>query len=523
VLKRTRTLSGVSVVATLTASYPCRNQCLYCPEENKMPKSYLSNEPAVMRAIKLDFDPYLQVQKRIGALELNGHDASKVELIIMGGTFSHLPVLYQYWFVLNCFLAANAFSGSKKNSKVRALNLEAKNILKKYFLRAKEEMFVAGRSLTKNKKKIKPSSKIAEKEKDCFLKDDGKILAKIKMALLAAQKENQIAKHRIVGLTLETRPDSINLKELVRFRKLGCTRVEIGVQSVFTRVLKKNERGHGRQEIIKATQLLKELGFKINYHLMPGLWGSSFKLDQKLFGEVFSNQVFRPDMLKIYPCVVVAGSPLFSIWQQGLYHPYSNDELFRLLAFVKKRIPRYVRIARVIRDIPTDSIVAGPNIPNLREMLKKRGVVCQCIRCREAGRIVWEKSAPVKLKRTNYKASGGQEIFLEFLTKEALHAFLRLRIPAFILKKKPTPLKELKGAAMIREVHSYGQVAPIGEKIKGTSQHQGFGKRLIKEAEKIVKEEYKLKKIAVIAAEGTKEYYFSLGFKEEGLYLMKEI
>ncbi|MBU2025918.1 MAG: tRNA uridine(34) 5-carboxymethylaminomethyl modification radical SAM/GNAT enzyme Elp3 [Patescibacteria group bacterium] len=501
VLKRTRTLSGVSVVAVLTRDYPCGSDCLYCPEEKQMPKSYLSNEPAVMRAIRLDFSPYWQMNKRLEVLEYNGHDVSKVELIVMGGTFSHLPKIYQYWFIKECFRGANEYTGLDNKEKFKKI--------KEPFSKGKdfEKLNILRRELDKEKRK------------------------------------NIKAGCRIVGLTLETRPDAVTITELKRFRELGCTRVEIGAQSIYGKVLKKNRRGHGRQAIIRATAYLKEMGFKINYHIMPGLLGSNLKMDEAMFLELFSCADFRPDMLKIYPCVVTKEADLYDLWKRGKYAPYTNKQLAGLLARIKRRIPQYVRIARLIRDIPTVSIKAGPNIPNLRDVLKSKGVKCRCIRCREAGRSLvvscGGKKEKIFLDRLDYRASGGKEIFLQFVSgkEKRLHAFLRLRIPAFVLARKEArgrrralglgakkaPEKELAGCGIIREVHSYGQVAPVGRKIKGTSQHRGFGKRLIRRAEKITRDEFLLKKIAVIAACGTKDYYFGLGYKEEGNYMTKEL
>jgi elongator complex protein 3 len=475
VLKKTRSLSGVAVVAALTKDYPCKNDCLYCPSEAKMPKSYLSNEPAVMRAIRLNFNPYHQVKKRIEVLAYNGHNTSKLELIIMGGTFSHLPEKYQYWFILNCYKAANDFSLKKKKKQ------------KSHSIKLKKQALI----------------ELIKQEK----------------------KKNITAKKRIVGLTLETRPDTINLKELTKYRFLGCTRVEIGVQSIDDKVLELNQRGHDTKTTIKATKLLKNLGFKINYHLMPGLYGSNFKKDLQMFKDLFLTKKaenFQPDMLKIYPCVVNEYAELYELWQKKKYRPYTNQELEKLIIEIKKIIPPYVRITRLIRDIPTSSISAGPDIPNLRQILQNKKIVCRCIRCREIGRVPKNKDLNLKLNRLDYKASGGQEIFLEFISskKNNLHAFLRLRIPS---NPKNPSIKELKNASIIREIHSYGMLAPVGQKLKDTSQHKGLGKKLIKEAEKITKQEFKLKKTAVIAAEGTKEYYRKLGFRDKGLYMVKPI
>ena len=249
--RKIRTQSGVAVVAVLTKAYPCPGKCLYCPTEKEMPKSYLSNEPAVMRAINAHFNPYREVQDRLRSLEINGHKTDKIELIVMGGTFSSLPKNYQQKFIANCFRACNDYPR-------RGLINQAPTL---------------------------------ERE----------------------QRKNEKAKHRIIGLTLETRPDYINEKEIINFRELGCTRVELGVQSIFDEVLKKNKRGHLVSETIRATKLLKDSGFKISYHLMPGLFGSNLKKDYKMFKELFSNSDFQPDMIKIYPTIVTKNSALYKL------------------------------------------------------------------------------------------------------------------------------------------------------------------------------------------------------------------
>ncbi|HUT21779.1 MAG TPA: tRNA uridine(34) 5-carboxymethylaminomethyl modification radical SAM/GNAT enzyme Elp3 [Candidatus Bipolaricaulota bacterium] len=449
-----RTLSGVAPVAVLTKSEKCPGECAYCPKEKDMPKSYLSNEPAVMRAIAVKFDPFRQVKVRIKALENNGHETDKIELIVMGGTWSCLKKNYQTRFIRRCFDAANG---------------------------------------------------------------------KVSADLADAQKSNEKAKHRIIGLTLETRPDLIDEKEIKRFRELGCTKVEMGVQSVFDDVLKKNKRGHGRKEIIEATKLLKNAGFKVVYHMMPNLPGSTLKKDLGVFKEIFSNPDFAPDMIKIYPCVVVKGSLLYDWWKKGKFKPYSTSQLIDLLCEIKKLIPEYVRVIRLIRDIPAESIEAGNRISNLRQYLieemKKRGAACKCIRCREAR----EKTSAVKNAKyfvKKYKASKGEEYFLQYASsnKKTLYAFLRLRLP----EKNEHFIKELSEAALIREVHTYGQMVPIDEKSKKAAQHLGLGKKLIFEAEKIAKV-LGYDKMAVISGIGVRAYYRKLGYRLAGNYMSKKL
>lgn len=480
-----RTQSGVAVVAVLTKPYPCPGRCVYCPNEKGMPKSYLSNEPAVMRAIASKFHPYIQVQNRIKTLELNGHITDKIELIVMGGTFSYFPKAYQKWFIAECFRACNEYPKSA-----------------------------------------------ARKTKQ-----------KAQEALSKEQKRNEKAKRRIIGLTLETRPDYINKEEIINFRNLGCTRVELGVQSIFDDVLKTNKRGHGIRETIEATKLLKNSGFKINYHIMPGLPGSNLKKDYKMFQELFRNPDFQPDMLKIYPMVIVKNSLLHKLWKKQEnsknkmlhfpatagkcsirknYKPLSDKQFAKLVVKVKNEIiPPYVRISRLVRDVPATSIIAGPKISNLRQIIAKKSK-CRCIRCRQV-KSDYNAQEKIMLDRIDYAASDGQEIFLQFASedKRKLLALLRLFVPENNNRDHFVPA--LENAALIREVHTYGKLAKINTRDKKSPQHTGLGKKLIKEAEKIVAKEFKLKKIAVISGVGARNYYRKLGFKLENTYMVKTI
>ena len=506
--RRIRTQSGVAVVAVLTKAYPCPGQCIYCPSEKAMPKSYLSNEPAVMRAIDSHFDPYLQVQNRLRSLELNGHKTDKIELIVMGGTFSYLPKAYQKRFITRCFQACNEYGKNKTWS------------------------------MEHGTKKVKTIKSLDEK-------------------LLIQQKKNEQAKHRIIGLTLETRPDYIDEKEILNFRQLGCTRVELGVQSIFDDVLELNRRGHLTASTIRATKMLKDAGFKLNYHMMPGLPGSTPKRDFEMFRRLFQGPEFQPDMLKIYPTVILKDSPLYEIWKkqnsktrQKLtadkmchaeklknYRPLTNRVFEKLVLKIKNEaIVPYVRIARLIRDVPTCSIVAGPTVSNLRQIIIPQSN-CPCIRCREVreGYTVKEK---IILDRIDYAASDGQEIFLQYVSpdKQKLSALLRLRIPrggsTSTMEVEPPRdyndklyklMPVLKNAALIREVHTYGKMTQIDEKDSKSPQHIGLGKKLLLEAERIAKEEYGLKKIVVISGVGVRNYYRKAGYRLKDTYLMKKL
>jgi len=457
-IKPVRSLSGIVNVTVLTKPYPCPGKCIFCPTEKNLPKSYLSEEPAVERAKSLNFDPCSQIKKRVEMLKLEGHKTDKIELRIVGGSFTFYPKKYQEWFVKRCFDGANG-----KKSK----NLEK------------------------------------------------------------AQRKNEKAKNRIVGISIETRPDLINEEEVKWLRKLGVTMVEIGVQSVFDEILEKNETGLSAEKIARATKILKDAGFKVLYHLMPNLMGSNLELDKKCFEIVFSDERFKPDWVKIYPTVVTKESRLYKFWKEKKYKPYDCEELIELLIEIKKNLPFWVRVTRIFRDIPSTKIVAGCKILNLREVvkkeMKKRGLFCRCIRCREV-RANYDPKEKVYLFREDYEASGGKEIFLSFENKERtkLFSYLRLRIPSQIFERKKHFIPILNDSAIIREIQTFGEMVPIGIK-KIAPQHRGLGKKLAKEAEKITKKEFGLKKIAVISGVGVRNYWRKLGYKLRESYMFKVI
>lgn len=475
-----RTLSGIAPVAVLTKPYPCPGSCAYCPHEKDVPASYLSNEPAVMRAIRCGYDPYKQVILRLKALEINGHEPTKIELIVIGGTWSYLPVKYKYWYILNCFRAVNDYSRLRKT------------VLKP---RPGEE--------GENKK-----DQYDKALKSPYLK--GLSLAELKKALTKEQKKNEQTAYSLIGLTLETRPDYINEKEVRQMRSLGATRVEIGVQAVDDRILKLNKRGHNVAEIAAATKLLKEYGFKVTYHLMPALPGATPKKDLELFKKLFSDERFQPDQIKFYPTVVTAGSLLYRWYKQGKYKPYSDKRLQELIVDCKAAVPPYVRIIRLIRDIPGESIIAGNKITNLRQIMKDKGVKCNCIRCREAKEQVIELA--YKIRIIKYRSSGGTEYFISAESTDAktLYGFCRLRID------KESPV----ASALIRELHVYGLLVPVGGDKK--VQHSGLGKLLMKEAESIAVKEGAAE-IAVISGIGVRGYYKKLGYKEKESYMVKKL
>jgi len=450
---RGRSLSGIVSVTTITKPYPCPGNCLYCPNISNMPKSYLPDEPACMRALLNQFDPYKQVQTRIKTLQINGHPTDKIELIVLGGTWSYYPKRYQTWFIKRCFDSAN--------------------------------------------NKTSPNLQIS-------------------------QKINESAHNHIIGLTLETRPDYISSKEIERMRILGATRVELGAQSTYDDVLQSNNRGNTVNDVIIATELLKNAGFKITYHMMLNLPGSDIKKDEQMFEELFSNPCFQPDQLKIYPCAVLKEAPLYKLYLNKKYQPYPNEELINLLIKIKEKIPPYVRIARVIRDIPSPNIVAGNKVSNLRQTIfkkmKEQNKSCQCLRCREPREILIDFKN-VKLIRREYNASNGKEIFLSYedIKNNKVLTFLRLRLP------NEWTLPYLNNSAFVRELHSYGIVAPLKQNSRSNVQHKGLGYKLMMEGEKIIRKETNYNKIAVISGVGVRSYYRKLGYRLSNTYMIKTL
>jgi elongator complex protein 3 len=457
--KPTRTLSGVAPVAVLTRPFPCPGECIFCPEFTSMPKSYIPDEPGALRAGQLRFDPYSQTAFRIHALENIGHNTDKIELLILGGTWSYYPADYQEGFILRCLDAMNGEDSA---------------------------------------------------------------------TLQEAQQRNETAQHRNVGLVIETRPDYVDEAEVIRLRRLGATKVQIGVQSVDDDLLLRNKRGHTVEQTRQAFRWLRAGGFKIHAHWMPNLLGATPGSDRADFARLWDDPALRPDELKIYPCSLIAGTELYQRWQQGEYHPYTDDELVDLVADCKTHVPPYCRINRVMRDIPANHIVAGSTKSNLRQVvhraMKARGQVCQCIRCREVRGAKVDASTLV-LQELTYDTDATIEHFLSFVTPEPgqgrvlplLAGFLRLSLP-----RERGFIHEIADAAMIREVHVYGPALEIGEDGEGLAQHAGLGARLIERAVEMAREAG-FKRLAVIAAAGTRNYYRARGFELGELYMLRDI
>ena len=472
-LKPTRTNSGVSVVTVMMMPYYCPGNCIFCPNEKNMPKSYIASEPGAQRALKMKFDPYAQVYNRLIALKNVGHNIEKVELIVLGGTFSAYSGEYKIWFVKEMFRALNDMKKSSKE-----------------YVQPRDSGFEI--------------TSFDELEKE--------------------QRENEKAYCRNVGLVLETRADFLSVGELIYLRRLGATKIQIGIQSLSEKVLRENQTGRDVEDIKKAFELLRLFGFKILGHWMPNLYLSTPKEDIRGYKELFTTP-FHPDEMKIYPTSVIPNTELFDLYKEGKFKPYSEDTLVKVLAECIASTPRYCRLSRVIRDIPSQEIAAGNKKTNLRqiveEYLRKKGIKPEDIRSREIKGIE-VKREDIVLEKIEHNTSTSREVFLSYKVKseDKICGFLRLSLPKKGISKNH-PLEELKNSSIIREVHVYGKVVGIDKESKeGESQHLGLGKELIKMAEDISKK-YGFEKMSVISAIGTREYYKKLGYKRDDLYMVK--
>ncbi|MCS6767483.1 MAG: tRNA uridine(34) 5-carboxymethylaminomethyl modification radical SAM/GNAT enzyme Elp3 [Candidatus Nitrosocaldus sp.] len=457
-VKPSRTASGVAVISVMPKPYPCpHGRCIYCPGgvEVNIPNSYTASSPATIVAMRYGYDPYMQIRSKLDALARNGHYTSKVELVIVGGTFLFMPVEYQRWFVKSCYDALNGFRSSTL--------------------------------------------------------DD-------------AMAHNEHADVRNVGFTVETKPDYCRQEHVDLMLSYGITRVEIGVQALNDGVYRLVNRGHTLQDVVDAFRVARDAGYKIVAHMMPGLPGSSMEQDMEEFRMLFSDPRFRPDMLKIYPTLVLRGTPLYELYRRGEYRPYDEEQFIDLIAGMKSMVPRWVRIMRIQREVDSSEIVAGVRHGNIRQLalrrLRELGLRCRCIRCREAGLngVDVDPSRAV-LMREEYDAGDGREVFLSYEDEEhdLLFGFLRLRMPSRYAHRG-----EVRGGAcIVRELHVYGQVIPLSRHYQWSYQHRGFGRMLMQEAERIARDEFHADRLLVISAVGTREYYGRLGYMRYGPYMAK--
>lgn len=464
-LKPMRTLSGVTTVTVLTKPHPCPGVCIFCPDDVRMPKSYLPDEPGAMRAVEHHFDPYAQVASRLTSLTAVGHPTDKIELLILGGTFSSYPREYQAWFVQRCFEAMNA-----------------------------------------------PDATLLP------VQDNGD---EDQRTLEEVQLINETCQHRNVGLAVETRPDEVTVEELTWLRSLGVTKVQLGAQSLDDRILEMNKRGHTAAQLREAVALLRSGGFKIVLHWMPNLLGADPESDREDFPRLWDG--ICPDEIKIYPTQLLENTVLHSLWQKGEYQPYTTETLVSLIADIKPSIPRYCRVNRIIRDIPSTHVVEGNKRTSLRQdvqaEMKRRGSRCDCLRCREVrGEVV--EPANLRLDDLVYHPDGADEHFLSFITPgDRIAGFLRLSFPG---KDASSELKDLVGAAIIREVHVYGQSLKVGGEQAGAAQHSGLGTSLLDEAVRLTREKG-IRRMAVISAVGTRQYYLERGFQRGEYYLVMDL
>jgi elongator complex protein 3 len=471
-IRPVKTASGVTVVTVMAVPHPCpQGRCVYCPGgvEFNTPLSYVGSEPATKIAQAHAYDPFEQITTKLNSLEISGHDTGKIELIIIGGTFPFMTEKYQHDFAKACY---------------DALNCDMK----------------LGTSTT------------------------------LQEAMCLNEKSN----HKCVGLTIETKPDYCKRKHIEIMLSLGVTRVEIGVQSLRNEVFRLTNRGHNIDDVIESFKFARNAGFKVVGHMMPGLPGSSPKKDLEDLQQILYDPRYKPDMLKIYPTLVLKNTGLYKMYCSGRFTPYTDEEMIRILVELKKKIPPWVRIMRIQREIETSDIIAGPKEGNLRQIVLERlhseGYTCNCIRCREVG--LRSKGSidqqSFKLVRLDYRAAGGQEIFLSYETDggSALLGFLRLR------KVTGSAESELQSyachdnsdqvVAVVRELHVYGQTLSVGRKANNLSwQHRGLGRLLMVEAEEIAKCEFGVDSLSVISAVGTRKYYEKLGYNQNGHYVTK--
>ncbi|HJU78708.1 MAG TPA: tRNA uridine(34) 5-carboxymethylaminomethyl modification radical SAM/GNAT enzyme Elp3 [Nitrososphaeraceae archaeon] len=460
-----KTASGIMVITIMAKPYDCpHGRCIYCPggKEFNIPLSYTGNEPVTKLAQKFEFDPKSQVSSKLEREVSRGHNVSKVELVIVGGTFPFMPQDYQRNFAKECFDALNGIES---------------------------------------------------------------------MSLQDAQKLNEASKIRCVGFTVETKPDYCKSAHIDLMLELGITRVEIGVQTLQEKVCRNINRGHTIDDVYDSFQSAKDSGYKIVAHMMPGLPGSTPEKDLEDFRKLFEDQRLKPDMLKIYPTLLLRDTGLAKLHEKGLYNPYPDDVFTDLLLEMKKSVPSWVRIMRIQREIESENIVNGINSSNIRQILQKKlieqGLQCNCIRCREVGiRKLNDHDIKINLQRIDYDSSDGKEVFLsmEDSVKKILFGYLRLRKLARPHRKE---LKDKDGmpSAIVRELHVLGQLVDIGmnSDIATTSQHKGYGSRLLEKAEEIVKNEFGMKSISIISAIGTRQYYKKFGYKLNGPYVTKEL
>ena len=497
--KKCKSNSGVLVITLLTSAHPeyideegnvktarfsCKHDCAYCPNEPAhegnnwvaQPRSYLYSEPAVLRANANDFDAIKQMNSRISTLVNMGHIPDKLEIIVLGGTWCEYPRNYQDRFITEIYYSANIYFDSEPKRPMKTLE---------------EEIEI-----------------------------------------------NETAIIHIIGLTLETRPDTINIEEIANFRRYNCTRVQLGVQHTNNKVLQKINRGHTIECAYDAIKLLKNNCYKVDIHIMPNLPGSSYEIDRIMLEEVLYDQRIQVDQYKIYPTAIVPFTRIKKWFDEGTYIPYDDMLLYELIKEFKKNVQKYKRLNRIIRDIPGHYIEGGysTKFVNMRQLLqddmRTNNWGCKCIRCREIKGNVLSSLDNIKLNIEIYRASDCDEYHISFDTdcdKNYLIGFLRLRLSGLngLSGDKDTTMSSqvlpcIKGCALIRELHVYSNLNSVGDNIEGSLQHKGFGKQLVAKAEEIAANNG-YRRIAIISGTGVRGYYKKLGYELIDTYMIKDI
>lgn len=535
-MKPRRTASGVATITVLTKPWKCSSNCLYCPNDLRMPKSYLADEPACQRAERTFFDPYLQVAARLKALTEMGHITDKVELIVLGGTWSDYPESYQIWFIRELFRALNDGSQAIGNLPARKHAYESAGVscdpeLLKAFV-AEEQRRIDNRETTYNQAfdrlygENAAWASVSQWQKATWEE------------LEAEQDANVDGQHRVVGLVIETRPERITPTHLATLRRMGCTKVQMGIQSLDEKVRTLNDRHTSTQQIQRAFELLRLFGFKTHVHAMVNLLGATPESDKTDYLRLCNDAAFQPDEVKLYPCVLVEGTGLCERFEDRTWQPYSEPSLVDVLVSDTCATPAFTRISRMIRDISAPDIKAGNKKVNLRQLVEQRidseGLATAEIRHREVS-LANVAAEDLSLEVVEYETTATSERFLQWVTPQGkIAGFLRLSLPhanamarlekeyeAATLKTSdqshtlPFPLQA--GEAMIREVHVYGRVEKLQHAGINNAQHRGLGTELVNRACELASRAG-YQRINVISAVGTRGYYRKLGFYDNGLY-----
>ena len=530
-MKPRRTASGVATITVITRPHTCSSNCIYCPCDLRMPKSYLANEPACQRAELTFFDPYVQVAARLQALYQMGHSTDKVELIVLGGTWSDYPESYQYWFIKELFRALNEWPNSPSHIQERlnwytSFGLQNSEEAVSSFV-AEQQAAVFDDTATYNQAfhKLYDTS---QPHQNAWSQ-----MQSTYDELVKQQHVNETATARVVGLVIETRPDTITPDNLRMFRQLGCTKIQIGIQSTRQKILDANQRQMSVAQIKRAFSLIRLYGFKIHSHLMVNLLGATPEADKQDFKTFVTDPGFLPDEIKLYPCALVSGTQLVQKYREGAWQPYAKDELVDVLVQDVLATPSYVRISRMIRDISATDILVGNKHTNLRQMVEQKLATedvanhVQEIRFREINQQQ-VSAAELTLQDFVYATAVSDEHFLQWVTADnKIAGFCRLSLPHWdklIAGACDVTANELlvqPGQAMIRELHVYGQALSLGS--EGMSaQHQGLGQKLLTKASSIAAEAG-YTSLNVISSIGTRAYYRAQGFTDAGLYQQKAL